>query len=229
MNTAAVEMSLITAPTTLPLIAPSILSADFANLGQECKAVLEGGADFLHLDVMDGHFVPNLTMGGALCVSLRKALPKTYLDVHLMVTHPMSFIESFANAGANLFTGHIESSDDPLEMARAIHDAGMDAGLAINPPTDVEEILPYIEEYDLILIMSVNPGFSGQEFIPEVLEKVTLISERLRPSQRLQMDGGIGPMTVQSAKEAGCDVIVAASAIFGTNDYAAAIEELRTA
>jgi len=150
MNTAAVEMSLITAPTTLPLIAPSILSADFANLGQECKAVLEGGADFLHLDVMDGHFVPNLTMGGALCVSLRKALPKTYLDVHLMVTHPMSFIESFANAGANLFTGHIESSDDPLEMARAIHDAGMDAGLAINPPTDVEEILPYIEDYDLI-------------------------------------------------------------------------------
>ena len=105
----------------------------------------------------------------------------------------------------------------------------MDAGLAINPPTDVEEILPYIEDYDLILIMSVNPGFSGQAFIPEVLEKVTLISERLRPSQRLQMDGGIGPMTVQSAKEAGCDVIVAASAIFGTNDYAAAIEELRTA
>ena len=146
-----------------------------------------------------------------------------------MVTHPMSFIESFANAGANLFTGHIESSDDPLEMARAIHDAGMDAGLAINPPTDVEELLPYIEDYDLILIMSVNPGFSGQAFIPEVLEKVTLISERLRPSQRLQMDGGIGPMTVQSAKEAGCDVIVAASAIFGTNDYAAAIEELRTA
>ena len=212
-----------------PLIAPSMLKCDFGNLNREVALLEAAGAAVLHWDVMDGHFVPNLTMGPALCNSLRATLPDVYLDVHLMVTHPMSFIESFANAGANLFTGHIESSDDPLEMARAIHDAGMDAGLAINPPTDVEEILPYIEDYDLILIMSVNPGFSGQAFIPEVLEKVTLISERLRPSQRLQMDGGIGPMTVQSAKEAGCDVIVAASAIFGTNDYAAAIEELRTA
>ncbi|MBT4584436.1 MAG: ribulose-phosphate 3-epimerase [Phycisphaerae bacterium] len=222
-------MSLITSPPSLPLVAPSILSADFANLGNECKAVIDGGADLLHLDVMDGHFVPNLTMGGALCASLRKALPSTYLDVHLMVDNPMAFIDSFAHAGANLFTGHIESNDNPIEMANAIHDAGMDAGLAINPPTDVEAILPYIEAFDLILIMSVNPGFSGQSFIPEVLEKVTIVSERLRPSQRLQMDGGIAPATVHSAKEAGCDVLVAASAIFGTDDYASAIEGLRTA
>ncbi len=229
MKCATAEMSLITSPPSLPLVAPSILSADFANLGDECKAVIEGGADLLHLDVMDGHFVPNLTMGGALCASLRKALPSTYLDVHLMVDNPMAFIDSFAHAGANLFTGHIESNDNPIEMANAIHDAGMDAGLAINPPTDVEAILPYIEAFDLILIMSVNPGFSGQSFIPEVLEKVTIVSERLRPSQRLQMDGGIAPATVHSAKEAGCDVLVAASAIFGTDDYASAIEGLRTA
>jgi ribulose-phosphate 3-epimerase len=229
MKCATAEMSLITSPPSLPLVAPSILSADFANLGNECKAVIDGGADLLHLDVMDGHFVPNLTMGGALCASLRKALPSTYLDVHLMVDNPMAFIDSFAHAGANLFTGHIESNDNPIEMANAIHDAGMDAGLAINPPTDVEAILPYIEAFDLILIMSVNPGFSGQSFIPEVLEKVTIVSERLRPSQRLQMDGGIAPATVHSAKEAGCDVLVAASAIFGTDDYASAIEGLRTA
>ena len=229
MKCATAEMSLITSPPSLPLVAPSILSADFANLGDECKAVIDGGADLLHLDVMDGHFVPNLTMGGALCASLRKALPSTYLDVHLMVDNPMAFIDSFAHAGANLFTGHIESIDNPIEMANAIHDAGMDAGLAINPPTDVEAILPYIEAFDLILIMSVNPGFSGQSFIPEVLEKVTIVSERLRPSQRLQMDGGIAPATVHSAKEAGCDVLVAASAIFGTDDYASAIEGLRTA
>ena len=227
MNSAAVEMSLITAPTTLPLIAPSILSADFANLGQECKAVLEGGADFLHLDVMDGHFVPNLTMGGALCVSLRKALPKTYLDVHLMVENPLMFIDSFADAGANLCTGHIETSVDPLEFASVIHQAGMDAGIAINPPTDVDVILPYIEAFDLILVMSVNPGFSGQSFIPEVLKKVTAIQEQLRPDQRLQMDGGVGPSTSEACRDAGCDVLVAGSAIFGSQNYAKAIAGLR--
>jgi len=220
-------MSLITAPPSLPLIAPSILSADFARLGDECRTAMDSGADLLHLDVMDGHFVPNLTMGPAICKSLHTMMPDVYLDVHLMVQRPMEYIDSFAKAGTNLFTGHIEADGNPLEMAEAIRSAGMDAGLAINPPTDVETILPYIDAFDLILVMSVNPGFSGQAFIPEVLSKVEAISERLRPDQRLQMDGGVGPTTCEACKSAGCDVLVAASAIFGTDDYSAAIAGLR--
>ena len=175
-----------------------------------------------------GTLCPNLTMGPAICAILtQRTLPDVYLDVHLMVDRPLAYIESFAKAGANLCTGHVEADDDPFELAQSIRSAGMDAGLAINPPTNVEEILPFLEAFDLILVMSVNPGFSGQSFIPEVLSKVETISERLRPTQRLQMDGGVGLKTCVACRDAGCDVLVAASAIFGSDDYKEAIAVLR--
>lgn len=221
------SQTIITNPKRLPLVGASILSADFAHLADDAEAALSAGADLLHVDVMDGHFAPNLTLGPAVCRSLRKALPDAMLDVHLMLTDPGKFIEQFAKAGADHITFHIEAVGDVLSLVQEIRNQDMTAGLAINPDTDAESIIQFVEHIDLLLVMSVHPGFSGQSFIPGALDKVRRIKPLLRDNQRMQMDGGVSSNTSAECRVAGCDLLIAGSGIFDTDDYGEAIDSIR--
>ena len=211
-------------------IAPSILSADFARLGEEIKAVEQAGADELHIDVMDGRFVPNLTVG-PLIVAAARSMTTLPLDVHLMIVEPDQLIPEFIKSGANRITVHLEACPHLHRTIQAIKQLGAQAGVAINPATPMISVTEILDALDLLLIMSVNPGFGGQSFIPNVLDKIRtakkIIQER-NLTTILEVDGGIKPSNVKPVIDAGANLLVAGSAIFKSNDYAKTISQLRS-
>jgi ribulose-phosphate 3-epimerase len=214
-----------------PLIAPSILSADFARLGEEVEAVMAAGADVIHFDVMDNHYVPNLTIGPLVCEALRKRGIKAPIDVHLMAQPVDDLARAFAAAGASWISFHPEASRHVDRTIGLIRELGCSPGLVLNPATPVDWLDYTLPSLDFVLVMSVNPGFGGQAFIPSSLGKLKLIRERItalgRPV-RLEVDGGIKPDNIRAVAQAGADVFVAGSAIFGSRDYAATIKRMKS-
>ena len=211
-------------------LAPSILSADFARLGEEVDAVVAGGADLIHFDVMDNHYVPNLTIGPPVCAALHKRGVKVPIDVHLMVRPVDALVPEFARAGAGFITFHPEASEHVDRTIGLIREHGCRPGLALNPATPLDWLDYTLEKLDLVLVMSVNPGFGGQQFIPGTLRKLEQVRRRIEASGRavrLEVDGGVKVENIQTCARAGADTFVAGSAIFGSADYAATLRAMR--
>ena len=211
------------------LVAPSILSADFGNLEQEIKAICEAGCDLVHVDVMDGHFVPNLTIGPVVVEPVSKVSSKP-LDIHLMVENNNFFVDLFAPLKPKYLSFHIESEKHPHRLIQKIRSLGISPAITLNPHTKVEDIEYLIEDLDMVLLMSVNPGFGGQKFIPSVIEKVKKLKELIKkknPNCLIEVDGGVSDKNIKELKDAGVDVVVAGSFVFGSSDRKKAIDSLK--
>ena len=211
---------------SFPVIAPSMLKCDFGNLQREIELLESAGVGVLHLDVMDGHFVPNLSYG-PMVISRIRNLTKCVLDAHLMISNPQRYLEEYRDAGCDAITIHVEAVSDPLPVLKCIRDMDLVAGLALNPGTPVDAVEPALSECDLILVMSVEPGFGGQQFIPASLEKLKTLSQRVSAETILSVDGGIGPATIGESAQAGANLFVSGSSIFESSDYRTAMEEMK--
>ena len=215
----------------MALLAPSLLSADFVRLAEEIARVEAAGADWLHLDIMDGHFVPNLTFGPPVVAAIRK-ISKLPLDVHLMVSNPAALVEQFAEAGANYLTVHVETEPHLHRLVNRIRELGVKPAVTLNPATSVDLLDEILSEVDMVLVMSVNPGFGGQKFIPASLDKIRRLRQKMNRLDRqvlIEVDGGVNQVTAPQLIEAGVDVLVAGSAVFGSADMKATIAALKQA
>lgn len=206
------------------LIAPSILSADFSRLQEEIKAIEKAGADWVHIDVMDGNFVPNITIGPDVIFSMRK-VSNLFFDVHLMIEDPLKYIDRFISAGSDMITFHVESCKGCLEIIEKIKNKGKKAGISVKPGTDISGVYDILEYIDMALVMTVEPGFAGQSFMEEMLDKVRVLKDRFKGY--IEVDGGVTPISAPMAIKAGANVLVAGTAVFGKKDYRKAIRELR--